>query len=84
MRVGVIGSLQENRWTDKATGEPRNAWKIVVRDFDILESRAESEARRGGSGRRAGGSFSSGSKDGYGSGEDGPTSAGTGGFFDSY
>lgn len=80
-RVGVIGSLQENKWMDRETQEPRNAYKIIVREFDILETRAESEARRAGRGR-SGGSFSS-SSDGYGGGGDGYSSAGTGGFFDS-
>ena len=75
-RVGVVGQLQIDSWTDKATGEPRNLAKVIVRDFDILESRAEAELRR--SGRR---SFSDdgGEDDFYG----GPSSAGTGGFFNS-
>ena len=97
MRVGVIGSLQEDKWTNKETNEPRNAWKVIVRDFDILESKAEAEGRRQGRGgggnsnynnRRSsnsgsGGYFST-SEDSYGGESDGPSSAGTGGFFDSY
>lgn len=77
MRVGVIGTLQEDRWNDKESGEPRNGHKIIVRDFDILETRAESEARRGGSGGSSGGSSFSSSEGG------GSYSGGTGGFFDS-
>jgi single-strand DNA-binding protein len=89
MRVGVIGSLQEDQWTDKETGELRNRIKIIVRDFDILESRAESDLRRsgGGSSQRNNnnndyGGSSSGSG-GKGGGRDFSSSpAGTGGFFD--
>ena len=74
-RVGVIGQLQVDTWNDKETGEARNRAKIVVRDFDLLESRAEADLRRKG-GRR---SFSRGDEDD----EDfNPSKAGSGGFFD--
>jgi len=91
MRVGVVGSLQVDEWTDKATQEPRNRVKIVVRDIDILETRAESELRRGNRGgsnnysqnsntnNNRGPSFYTSDNDDDG---DGPSSAGTGGFFD--
>ena len=36
-------------WNDKATGEARNRAKVIVRDFDILETRAEADLRRSGS-----------------------------------
>ena len=80
-RVGVIGSLQIDEWTDRETGEPRQRAKIVVRDFDLLETRAEAEARR--SGRQGGGpSSSSSSSSSYGRDDDGGYApAGTGGFF---
>jgi single-strand DNA-binding protein len=75
-RIGVVGQLQVDTWTDKASGEARNRAKVIVRDFDILETRAEADLRRGG---RRGPSFSSDDNDDelY----DGPSSAGTGGFF---
>jgi single-strand DNA-binding protein len=61
--VSIIGSLQIDEWTDKATGELRNKAKIIVRDFDILESKEEAEARRSRSGRNGGGPNSAGSGD---------------------
>jgi single-strand DNA-binding protein len=71
-RVGVVGQLQVDTWHDKATGEARNRAKVIVRDFDILETRAEAELRRNGS---RGPSFSTEDDD------DMYSSAGTGGFF---
>ena len=75
-------------WIDKATGEPRNRVKVIVRDFDILGTKAESEARRantGSSSSRRGPAFYTNDNDddydGMGGGG-GPGSAGTGGFFD--
>jgi single-strand DNA-binding protein len=74
-RVGVVGSLQIDEWNDKSTGELRSRPKVVVRDFDILETKAEADLRRS---NKRGPAFS---KD---DGEDEwPSSAGTGGFFDS-
>lgn len=75
MRVGVVGQLQVDTWTDKATGEPRNRAKVIVRDFDILESRAETELRR--SGRRGPSFYTDDDDEDY-----SPSKAGTGGFFD--
>jgi len=46
-RVGVRGPITVDTWNDKATGEKRQKAKIIVRDFDILETKAESELRRG-------------------------------------
>jgi single-strand DNA-binding protein len=54
MRVGVIGSLETDTWQDKTTGERRIKPRVLVRDFNILETRAEGEARR----RQSGGSGS--------------------------
>ena len=73
-RVGVIGQLQIDWWQDKETGEPRNRAKVVVRDLDVLETRAEAELRRSGGSRRR--SFDDDEED-Y-----SPSRAGTGGFFD--
>ena len=70
-RVGVIGSLQLDEWTDKETGEPRSKAKVVVRDLDLLETKAEAELRRS---NRRGPSF-------YDDDDGGPSPAGTGGFF---
>ena len=75
-RVGVIGQLQVDTWEDRETGEARNRAKVVVRDFDLLETRAEAELRRGGGNRR---SFYT---DNDGDDDYSPSKAGTGGFFD--
>lgn len=48
MRVGVVGSLQVDEWVDKESGEKRMKVKVIVSDFDILESRAEGDLRRSG------------------------------------
>jgi single-strand DNA-binding protein len=74
-RVGVIGSLQIDEWTDRESGEPRSKAKVVVRDFDLLETRTEAEARR--SNRRT--SFYQEEK---GRDDGGVAPAGSGGFFD--
>lgn len=73
-RVGVVGSLQIDRWVDKATGEPRSRAKVIVRDLDLLETRAEAEARRS---NRRGPAFVRDGDDDF-----SQRSAGTGGFFD--
>lgn len=52
-RVSVVGSLQVDEWKDKATGEARCRPKIIVRDIDVLESKAEAELRRSGGGSKA-------------------------------
>jgi single-strand DNA-binding protein len=48
-RVSVVGQLQIDNWTDKESGEIRYKAKVIVRDFDILESKAEADLRRRGS-----------------------------------
>lgn len=47
-RIGVTGNLQVDSWEDKMTGERRQRVKVIVKDLDILETRAEAELRRGG------------------------------------
>jgi single-strand DNA-binding protein len=74
-RVGVVGQLQVDTWIDKESGEARNRAKVVVRDLDLLETRAEADLRR--SGPRSP-SFYANDDDDF----DGPSKAGTGGFFD--
>jgi single-stranded DNA-binding protein len=75
----VVGSLQLDSWTDKATNEPRQRAKVVVRDLDILETKAEAEARRG---NRRGPSFYTSDDDDDDNDDDySPVSGGSGGFF---
>ena len=45
-RVGVIGSLQVDEWIDKESGETRSKAKVIIREFDILESKAEADLQR--------------------------------------
>lgn len=80
-RIGVTGSLNVDTWVDKVTGEERSSPKIVVQHLDILESRAEAELRMGntGKGNYGGSNNQGGGNFDYG---DGPSSAGSGGFFD--
>ena len=80
-RVGVIGSLQVDEWTDRETGEPRQRAKIVVRDFDLLETRAEAEARRSGRGGGGGSSYGNNNNSNNSQNSDGFSPAGSGGFF---
>jgi single-strand DNA-binding protein len=81
-RIGVVGSLQLDEWTDRATGEPRNAAKIIVKDLDILETRAESELRQSNQrGDQRGPSFYTNDDDDD-DDDDETFSRGTGGFFD--
>ncbi|CAJ1930227.1 unnamed protein product [Cylindrotheca closterium] len=73
-RVGAIGTLQIDEWNDRETGEKRNKAKVVVREFDILETRAEADLRRQNS---RGPSFYTGDDDEY-----HPSKGSSGGFFD--
>ncbi len=95
-RIGVTGSLNVDTWTDKVTGEERWSNKILVKHLDILESRAEAELRMSNKGNYRGnqqgefGDYNSNSYgNNYGQGgggndyDSGPSSAGSGGFFDS-
>jgi len=90
-RVGVTGTLQVDFWEDKLTGESRQRVKIIVKDLDILETRAESELRK--SGPRGGASLYQNNGDNYDSKDDdegfgsgygygSESSSGPGGFFD--
>src|SRR5210317_585152 len=73
-RVGVVGTLQIDEWNDSETGEKRNKPKVIVREFDILETKAESDLRRQNS---RGPSFYAGDDDVY-----DPSTGSSGGFFD--
>ena len=77
-RVGVIGTLQIDEWKDKETGEPRSRAKVIVREFDLLETKAEADLRRQ---NRRGPSFFSSSNDSF--DEYNPSAGSSGGFFDS-
>ncbi|KAL7563170.1 hypothetical protein ACA910_014448 [Epithemia clementina (nom. ined.)] len=79
-RVGVIGSLEIDDWNDRQTGELRLRAKVIVRDFDILETRAESETRRA----RNSGSSSSGRGSSSSWSSSSPRSGGGGGKFGRY
>lgn len=72
-RMGITGSLVQDSWIDKVSGMKRRKPKIVVRQVDVLESRAEAELRK--SNRGLGGRQYDDDDN------DGPRSAGTGGFF---
>ena len=79
-RIGVSGQLQVDTWKDKETGEPRNSAKIVVRDLDVLETRAEAELRRGNAQQRRT-PYNNKNRDSDNDGGN-PVKAGSGGFFD--
>ena len=75
-RLGIQGQLTMDGWVDKMSGEQRRRPKILVRQVDILETRAEAELRKS---RRGGNNFKRNTFD-----EDDEASqspAGTGGFF---
>jgi single-stranded DNA-binding protein len=73
-RIGVVGQLQVDTWIDKNTGEKRSKPKIIVRDLDMLETKAEAEFRRSGRRRSV--------NDDEDEDLDGPFKAGSGDFFD--
>ena len=73
-RVGVVGTLQIDEWSDSETGEKRNKPKVIVREFDILETKAESDLRRQNS---RGSSYYVADDDVY-----DPSGGSSGGFFD--
>ena len=81
-RVGVVGSLKIDKWLDKETREPRSRAKVVVREFDILETRAEAEARRSRRGMSSPYNREQQQQQDDFGGSGGPSPAGTGGFFD--
>ena len=43
-RIGVQGRLEQERWTDKATGASRSRLKVVAERFQFLDSRQDGEA----------------------------------------
>lgn len=85
-RLGITGSLTQDGWVDKTTGEQRRKPKIIVRHIDILESRAEAELRKSNKGSYSGGGGggydgdSNSRKSSYDE-DDSISPAGTGGFF---
>ena len=86
-RLGITGSLTQDGWVDKTTGEQRRKPKIIVRHIDILESKAEAELRKsnkGSYGSGGGGGYdgdSNSRKSSYDKDEDSMSPAGSGGFF---
>ena len=83
-RLGITGSLTQDGWVDKMTGEQRRKAKIIVRHIDILESKAEAELRKSSKGSYDSSSIGGGrGENNYDNDDDdnGPASAGTGGFF---
>jgi len=84
-RLGIQGQLTMDGWVDKMSGEQRRRPKVIVRQVDILETRAEAELRKS----RKGGNFSGGNnnmsnkRSNYDDDDEdgGPSPAGTGGFF---
>ena len=85
-RLGIQGQLTMDGWADKMSGEQRRRPKVIVRQVDILETRAEAElrkSRKGGGGNFSGGSNNTSNKRNKfdDEDEDGPSPAGTGGFF---
>jgi single-strand DNA-binding protein len=88
-RVGVIGNLQVDEWIDKETGEKRNKAKVIVREFEVLETKAEAELRRSNSRENSrenarGPSFYGGSSSNNDNDDEiyKPSKGGAGGFFD--
>ncbi|KAK1742496.1 single-stranded DNA-binding protein [Skeletonema marinoi] len=85
-RLGIQGQLTMDGWVDKMSGEQRRRAKVIVRQVDILETRAEAELRKS---RKGGNNFSGGNNNMSNKrntfddddDEDGPSPAGTGGFF---
>ena len=49
-----LSSNKHYSWTDKATGEERAQPKVLVKELDVLESRAEAELRKGNAPRGGG------------------------------
>ena len=50
-KVYLEGRMTSRRYTDK-DGNERTAWEVTATDMEMLESRAESQARMGGQGGR--------------------------------
>lgn len=78
-RIGVVGSLQEDEFPDKETGEKSSRVKVLVRELDILESKAEAELRRANKGQGRPSSFQG--TGGKRADSGWPSSAGSGDFF---
>jgi single-strand DNA-binding protein len=82
-RIGIQGQLTMDGWVDKMSGAQRRRPKILVRQIEIIETRAEAETRKS----RKDGNFTGGNnmhskrKNSFDDDDEGPTPAGTGGFF---
>lgn len=46
-RIGVSGSLQQQSWTDKATGQKRSKVLVKAGRLELLETKAERAEREG-------------------------------------
>lgn len=81
MRVGIIGAIDTDFYPNKQTGMLSSNCKILVQDFDILESKMESDARRENQEQRRGPSlYANDDDDGYDTFN--PMRDNSGGFFD--
>lgn len=45
-RIGIIGRLEQQKWTDRATGEKRSKVLVKVVNLELLDTRADQEARQ--------------------------------------
>ena len=41
--IGVIGSMHQEKWTDRTTGEEKTKWVVRVDKLDLLGSKRDSE-----------------------------------------
>ena len=41
--IGVIGSMHQDEWTDRTTGEKKTKWVVRVDKLDLLGSKRDSE-----------------------------------------
>lgn len=71
--ICIEGKLHLDSWDDKTTGQKRQKHKIVMDTMELLETRAEAEARRAG-----GGASSAPRSSGAGGGYSGPPDDGGG------
>ncbi len=75
--ICIEGKLHLDTWDDKTTGQKRQKHKIVVDTMELLETRAEAEARRGRAPAAApAASSGDGYSESYGPGEETPPSGG--------
>jgi single-strand DNA-binding protein len=43
-QIGVTGRMSQDEWTDRASGEKRTSWKVVVANLDLLAKAPERQA----------------------------------------